>query len=48
MYELIERCAIKNILVLAVLKLGVKDSFEYNKEIENMWKTFPTIQAFYI
>ena len=28
---------------LSILKLDVKDSFGYNKEIERMGKTFPTI-----
>ena len=34
---------LKNLFFLAVLKLDVKDSFGYNREIERMEKTFPTI-----
>ena len=34
---------LKNIFFLAVLKLYVKDSFGYNKEIERMGKTSATI-----
>ena len=30
----------------SVLKLDVKDSFEYNNEIETMGKTFPTMQTY--
>ena len=32
---------LKNLFFLAFLKLDVKDSFGYNKEIERMGKTFP-------
>ena len=38
-----EVAPLKNIFFLDVLKLEVKDSFRYNKEIERMVKTFPTI-----
>ena len=38
-----EVALLKNIFFLDVLKLEVKDSFGYNKEIERMVKTFPTI-----
>ena len=34
---------LKNLLFLAVLKLDVKDSCGYNKEIESLEKTFPII-----
>ena len=34
---------LKNLFFQAVLELDVKDSFGYNKEIEMMGKTFPTI-----
>ena len=37
----IESCSIENLFFLAFLKLDVKDSFGYNKEIERMGKTFP-------
>ena len=39
----LEVAPLKNLFVLAVLKLDMKDSFGYNKEIERMRKTFPTI-----
>ena len=39
----LEVAPLKNLFFLAVLKLDVKDSFGYNKEIERMGKTFPTI-----
>ena len=38
-----EVAPLKNLFFLVVLKLCVKDSFGYNKEIERMGKTFPTI-----
>ena len=34
---------LKKFFSLAVLKLDVKESFGYNKKIERMEKTFPTI-----
>ena len=39
----LEVAPLKNLFFLAVLKLDVKDSFGYSKEIESMGKTFPTI-----
>ena len=39
----LEAAPLKNFFFLAVLKLDVKDSFGYNKEIKRMEKTFPTI-----
>ena len=44
----LEVAPLKNLFFLAVLKLYVKDSFGYNKEIERMGKTFPTIQTYYM
>ena len=44
----LEVAPLKNLFFLAVLKLGMKDSFEYNKEIERMGKTFPAVQTYYI
>ena len=38
-----EVAPLKNLFFLVVLKLYVKDSFGYSKEIERMGKTFPTI-----
>ena len=37
----LEVAPLKNLFFLAVLKLDVKNSFGYNKEIEMMGKTFP-------
>ena len=42
----LEVAPLKNLFFLAVSKLDVKDFFGYNKEIERMGKTFPTIQFF--
>ena len=39
----LEVAPVKNLFFLAVLKLDVKDSFGYNKEIERMGKTSPKI-----
>ena len=39
----LEIAPLKNLFLLAVLKLDVKDSFEYYKEIQSMGKTFSTI-----
>ena len=39
----LEIAPLKNLFFLAVLKLDMNDSFAYNKEIERMGKTFPTI-----
>ena len=39
----LEVAPLKNKFFLAVLKLYMKDYFGYNKEIERMTKTFPTI-----
>ena len=39
----LEIAPLKNLFLLAVLKLDVKDSFEYYKEIQIMRKTFSTI-----
>ena len=39
----LEVAPLKNLLILVVLKLDVKDFFEYNEEIESMEKTFPII-----
>ena len=39
----LEIAPLKNLFLLAVLKLDVKDSFEYYKEIQIMGKTFSTI-----
>ena len=38
-----EVAPLKNLFFVAILKLGVKDSFGYNREIEKLGKTFPTI-----
>ena len=38
----LEVAPLKNLFFLADLKLDVKNSFGYNKEIERMGKTFPT------
>ena len=45
-YESVGSCSI--LFFLAVLKLDRKDCFGYNKEIESMRKTFPTIETYYI
>ena len=39
----LEVAPLKNLFFLAVLKLDVKDSLGYNKEIEEMRKTLPAI-----
>ena len=39
----LEVTSLKNLFFLAALKLHVKDSFGYNKELERMEKTSPTI-----
>ena len=39
----LEVAPLKNLFFLTALKLDVKDSFGYNKEIEKMEKTFSTI-----
>ena len=39
----LEVAALKNLFLLAVLKLDMKDSFGYNKEIERIGKTFLAI-----
>ena len=36
----LEVALLKNLFFLAVLKLDVKDSFGYKKEVERMGKTF--------
>ena len=38
-----EVAPLKNLFFLVVLKLDIKDSFRYNKEIQRMWETFPTM-----
>ena len=38
----LEVAPLKNLFLLAVLKLDPKDSLGYNKEVERMGKTFPT------
>ena len=44
MYRIqLEVAPLKNLFFLAVLKLGVNDSFGYNKEIERMGKAFPKL-----
>ena len=43
----LEVAPLKNLFFLAVLKLDVKNSFGYNKEIERMGKTFPTVPSMY-
>ena len=42
-----EVAPLKNLFFQAVLKLDVKNSFGYNKEIEKMGKIFPKIQTYY-
>ena len=37
----LEAAPLKNLFFLASLKLDVKNSFGYNKEIERMGETFP-------
>ena len=39
----LEVVPLKNLFFLAILKLDVKDSFGYSREIERVEKTFPTI-----
>ena len=39
----LEVAPLKNLFFLAVLKLGMKDSFGHNKEIERMGKPLPTV-----
>ena len=43
-----EVAPLKNLFFQAVLKLDVKNSFGYNKEIESIRKTFPIIQTYYM
>ena len=39
----LEVVPLKNLFFIAVLKLDMKDSFGYNKQIERMGKTLSTI-----